>query len=423
MKKPKKLFYGWWMAIVIAIMSFTYGAAPFAIILKNLMEQLHTGRGDISLGPSIATIAGGVAGIIAGRLLYRYRPRTFMLWGTVVAGVCALLLSLTTSLWYFYVLSFVSGVAGGFSSAIPTFTLLSKWFTRKWGTACGITQMGGSIGSMALSPLVAMIAENFGWQATYIFYGALTLAVSVPLILFVLKDTPQSLGLLPDGATPEEADATTKAPEQRATSNAGLLAYLKRPAMWLMCLGFAFLGLGWSAVVTHEVSFITDMKVSTTLAASAFGFTVGISAIASLASGWLSDRLSSRYVTIMFVILAIAGLLVLLQADTMPKVWLFVVLFGLGVGAAGTLLPIVTRDIFGAADFSALFGVTNVLFVVGYALGMPLAGFIFDATGSYHSVFLLLIGIYLLAILTLYFAYGLTPRPFTTAAAKAKLSK
>jgi hypothetical protein len=39
MKKDNKLFYGWWMAIVIAILFFTGGAAPFAIVLKQLMEH------------------------------------------------------------------------------------------------------------------------------------------------------------------------------------------------------------------------------------------------------------------------------------------------------------------------------------------------------------------------------------------------
>jgi MFS family permease len=91
--------------------------------------------------------------------------------------------------------------------------------------------------------------------------------------------------------------------------------------------------------------------------------------------------------------------------------WLFVVLFGLGIGASGTLLPIVTRDIFGTANFSALFGFTNVLFVAGFAIGAPLAGFVFDATGSYHIVFVIVTAIYIGAILAIYFAFGAKPKP------------
>ena len=104
-------------------------------------------------------------------------------------------------------------------------------------------------------------------------------------------------------------------------------------------------------------------------------------------------------------------MLILIRADTMSKIWLFVVVYGLGIGASGTLLPIVTRDIFGTANFSALFGFTNVLYVTGYAIGVPLAGFMFDATRSYHSVFAIVTAIYAAAILAIYFAFGAKPKP------------
>jgi len=53
-----------------------------------------------------------------------------------------------------------------------------------------------------------------------------------------------------------------------ATNKTNLLAYLKSPPLWLMGL-FAIMSIGSSAVTTHEVSFITDMKVSETIAALA----------------------------------------------------------------------------------------------------------------------------------------------------------
>ena len=223
---------------------------------------------------------------------------------------------------------------------------------------------GGSVGSMVIQPLVGIIDQNFGWRATYLFAGSLVLAINVPLILFVLKDSPESMGLLPDGDKPKEIGGHIRRQNSYATAlesntaakNTGLLSYLKRPALWLMGIGFAFIAIGYNAVTTQEVSFITDMKVSATVAASALGITLGIGAISSLASGWLADRLISRYVAILFFLLAMAGMLILIQADTMSQIWLFVVIFGLGIGALGTLLPIVTRDIFGAANFSAFFG-------------------------------------------------------------------
>jgi sugar phosphate permease len=160
MDKGKKLFYGWWVVIAITFVFFTAGAAPFAIVLKQLLEQFHTGRGEVSLSQSIMMISIGVTGIFVGRLMQRYRPRTFILWGTIVTGVTYLLLSLTNSLWFLYVFYLIIGFAAGLSNAIAYATLLSKWFARNWGTAVGIIMAGGSVGVMVIQPLVGIAASR-----------------------------------------------------------------------------------------------------------------------------------------------------------------------------------------------------------------------------------------------------------------------
>jgi predicted MFS family arabinose efflux permease len=187
--------------------------------------------------------------------------------------------------------------------------------------------------------------------------------------------------------------------------------YLKNPSLWLMGISFAFVSIGSSAITTQEVSFLTDMHVSDTIAATARGLTLGIGAIAALSSGWLADRLISRYVTILFFFLSMVGMLILIPAVSMSQIWPFVIIYGLGIGAGGTLLPIVTRDIFGARDFSAMFGFVIVLLSAGNSIGAPLAGYMYDATGSYHSVFIIITAVYIAAIVFIYFAFGVNPKP------------
>jgi sugar phosphate permease len=428
MRKSNKVFYGWWIVLVITILFFIGGAAPFAVVLKQLMAQFHTGRGEVSLSQSITSIAGGITGIFVGRILHRHSPKKFMLWGTIISGLCTLLLSLAHSLLFLYLFFLIGGVAGAFSNAIAMFTILSRWFTRKWGTAIGIAMTGGGIGSIIIQPLVGIIAQNYGWQATYLFAGSLVLAVNVPLILFVLKDRPESMGLLPDGDKPGETAGLLNGkivvqPSAKLTNtdrNNPLFIYLKNPSLWLMGISFAFVAIGSSAVTTQEVSFLTDMHVSDTVAATARGITLGIGAISALASGWLADRLISRYVTILFFFLSMLGMLILIPAVSMSQIWPFVIIYGLGIGAGGTVLPIVTRDIFGAGDFSAMFGFVIVLLAVGNSVGAPLAGFMYDATGSYHRVFVIITAIYIVAMIGIYFSFGANPKPLVRPAKSKK---
>jgi len=385
--------------------------------LKHLMIEFNSGRGPVSLSPSIGVISGGIIGLYIGKLLINHSPKKFMLWGNVISGVCLLLIGLTHELWQVYVLYFFNGVTMAGAGALTMFTLLSKWFSKKFGTATGIVMAGGAIGSLIMTPIVGIIVENVGWRATYFFAGGAIFAISIPLILFIVKDSPDRIGLNIDG---DRDDANSNEINKNKTSDdfslkenkPDLSVYLKRPALWAIGLGFAFIAIGDAAVTAHQVSFITDMKIRETVAASALGFTLGISAISRLGSGWLADWISSRYIMIIFLAIEITGMFLLMHADTIADIWLFVVVYGLGVGASTTLLPLVLRDIFGSTAFSVLFAVLDVFYKAGFTLGVPFAGFVFDATGSYRLVFTIVIVLYILAAVITYFTFGINPRPF-----------
>jgi MFS family permease len=164
-----------------------------------------------------------------------------------------------------------------------------------------------------------------------------------------------------------------------------------------------------SAVISHEVSFLTDIGISAVLAASALGFTSGMSGIGRWGSGWLADKISPRYVIILLLGIEIIGILILLQTRTIAMVWLFAAIWGTASGSFFNILPLIIRDIFPSSAFNTVFGFVNSLIILTMAFGAPLAGFIFDATGSYHWLFILTIVFYIVAIIATYFTYGIRP--------------
>jgi predicted MFS family arabinose efflux permease len=85
-----------------------------------------------------------------------------------------------------------------------------------------------------------------------------------------------------------------------AAKHTKMLSYFKSPAVWFIGISFIFVSIGSSAVITHEVLFITDMKESLNIAVWTCGITLGVGAISALASDRLADRLISRYVAILY---------------------------------------------------------------------------------------------------------------------------
>lgn len=414
MSRNNGAFYGWRIVFAIFFVWFGYAASPFAVILKQLMVEFHCGRGEVCLIPAISSITGGVSAFLVSRLLHRRSPRKFMFVGLVGSGLVQLLCGLAVNLWHLYVMYFCFGIFFGASGAVTAMSLLSRWFIRKRGLAVGLALSGFSFGSVVVVPLVGFVAHACGWRATCVLAGLLILGIGVPLMWFVVKDSPHEMGLLPDGDEGgEEQDSIASqpadSPSHRYRTHAGLTTCLTQLPLWLIGLSFPLAVTGTVAITQHMFSFVTDIGIPATVAASAFGLTMGVGGAGGFIAGWMTDRVSTRYVSILALFMSIAGVLLLMQVRSIASLWLFVVVFGLASGVPAVLLPLVIGDIFGSAGLSVIFGFLNVPFTFGFALGPPLAGFVFDATGSYSRVFLVVIALYILAAIGIYFAYGRRP--------------
>ncbi len=415
MVKNRKIFYGWWIVAAGFGTWFTGAAGPFSIVLKQLMVEFNSGRGTVSILPAIFSIAGGAGAFIASRLLKYYPPRLFLLWGSVVGGTLLLVCSVTNSLWQMFVLYLIIGsLLSGAAGAVTLIFLISKWFDKKRGLAIGIASAGMAIGILILTPIVGAISANFGWRPTYLFAGALVLIVNVPLIAVVMKNSPEEMGLLPDGAEASASSSADFAVNSRRNSTGmpmPLSIYLKRPATWLIIASFLLIPMSVSAISQHQVSFITDMGISPIIAATAMGFTGGIGGLSVFGSGWLCDKIRIKHVMPIFMAITLISIVILIKMNSIPMLWLFVLFFGLGGSASSVVFPLVINDVVGPEGFISVFGFANIAFCLGFALGPPLAGYIFDMTGSYFTVFIIAGVLNILAIAMIYTAYAIKQKP------------
>ncbi|MFH1141615.1 MAG: MFS transporter [Chloroflexota bacterium] len=415
-----RLFYGWWITAAALGITFALsgvGFYSFSVLLKPLMNEFGWSRGAASVAQSIYLLMAAATGLLVGKLVQQYGVKKVVLLGAVIGGVCCLLLSLTRSIWYFYTLYFFFGIGlGGGAGLVPVAAVMMNWFNRRRGTAIGIATVGIALGCMVLVPLIGFVAENFGWRLAYVFMGLVVLAIDIPLAL-VLRTKPEEMGLLPDGDQPSEIreHVVAKSSGARTVESSstlerrGLAEQFRSLPLWLLCLGFVLAQIGEMSIVLHEVAFITDMGISVTIAATALGFTGGIGGVGKVVFGWLTDRISTRYVTMLCFGLQLLGLLILMQTHSIVMVWLFVVIFGFAMGGMPTLLPLAVRDLLGMANFGVMYGFVHFV-VVGLATaGPPFAGFMYDATGSYSIAFVTFAVTYAISIVAIYFAWGLEP--------------
>jgi sugar phosphate permease len=418
-RKPR-VFYGWWIVIaslgLMLVMAGT-GFYSFGVIFKPLMSDFGWSRGVVSLAQSVYMLTAAVSGLFVGKLLERYSVRRVVFLGALLGGSCWFLLSLTQSLWQFYTLHFFLGVGFGGAGLVPVAVLISNWFNKRRGMAMGVATVGIALGAMIIVPIVNVVLGSFGWRAAYIFMGSVVFAIDIPLALLVLKTSPEEMGMFPDGDESSGAFESAVLESQVTVASAvnqdqrRLPIWLRSLPLWLLSAGFTLAQIGEMSILIHEVPFITDMGISAGTAAVALGSTGGMGGLGKIVFGWLTDRISTRYVTLLCFLLQLVGLLILMRTNSMTMVWLFVVIFGFAMGGMPTLLPLAIGDLFARVSFGVIYGFVHFI-VIGFSiLGPPLAGFTFDLTGSYSTVFMIFVATYIVSVITVYFAWGPGPRP------------
>jgi sugar phosphate permease len=414
----KKIFYGIWVIAGCFVLLFLFAGAgfySFSIFIKPLEEQFGWSRGAISLTMSIYMILHGLVGPLVGHLTQTYGPKRIMTIFALGTGICFILVSLTPSLWYFYLIYAFLAIANSGIGFIPVSSLLAKWFIRRRGTAIGSAMVGISMGGLVLSPIIGQITYHFGWRISYVFLGLLVWLLAIPMTLFVIKGSPAEMGLMPDGdetRVPDNPNHHTEKVNHFSTAEDGWPvreAFRTRSFFWIMAT-FFLAPLAQMGVLQHQVPLIVDTGISEASAAIALGLTAGMGGLGKLSFGRVSEILPFRYTAMICFGLQALGVLVLLNAHSMAMVWLYVVIFGFSMGGVIVLLPLVVGHFFGLAAFGVIMGAVTLVQSLGNSSGTVISGLIYDYLGSYHYALLAYVGIYLLSIITIFMAGK--PKPF-----------
>jgi len=362
------------------------------------------GRGEIMLAFSLYLMVQGAFAPFIGRIIYLFDVRKVIAIGGLVAGVGFALLIWVNSLWYFYLCYIIIGIGMTAMGHVPASTIVSNWFEKYRGTAIGIMSTGIGAGGFVLAPLVGgYLIPTFGWQYSYLALGVITVAVIVPLALFVIREKPADLGLYPDNRqVSEEATAAEVLPS--STSGLTLRMALATSGFWLMSISYMAGGFSSVGITQNQAPYLEDIGYPVAIAATALGG-IGLgSLIGKFVFGWLCDRMPAKYVNTIALSLQAAGIIVLLGIEPgtpVAVVWLYVALTGLGAGGWLPTMSMLVSTNFGLAAYGVIFGVVNVAQSAGVALGPLVAGLMYDGMGTYHWAFILLLALYAVSIPTI----------------------
>lgn len=404
----RSVFYGWYIVAACFLLCMLFagsGFYSFSIFIQPVESEFGWSRGAVSLTMSIYLIVGGLMGPVVGRLIGRFGPKRVMYACAAGAGACFILVSQTFSLWYFYLLyallaAMVSGIG-----VVPVSNLMANWFVRRRGTATGIALVGISAGGLVMAPLVGMITVHFGWKASFVVIGMAVWLFAIPIVHFIIKDSPAKMGLLPDGdkqginATPAAQPDTAAAPDHQAAE------VIRTRAFWFIVTAFFLTACAQMGILQHMVPMLMDIKGTTqTTAATALGLAAGIGGVGKLFFGRLSDSWPFRYVVLLCFGLQALAVLMLLHVDAAGMMWVYTVVFGFSMGGVIVLIPLAVGHFWGLMSFGVLLGALWLANSLGGALGTYANGLSYDYIGNYRFILYFFIAAYVFSIICFFLA-------------------
>jgi MFS family permease len=416
-----KLFYGWWVllsAATVLMTAFSMASYALPVFYPELVRAFHWPRASVALGGSLKTLLIGLVAPLNGWFIDRKGVKAILLAGIVTVGISYAMLSGIHSTWQYLVVCFFLGVGGSWIHHLPTQLLAANWFVKKRGMAIGLLTGFGGFGDTLVPLLCVVLIERSGWRETLLILPLL-LIVPFLAVAFLVRNSPQEIGLHPDGSVESLPTTSTASSHAAHSAPTGFVAEtasarsvsesanFRSAAFWMLAALLLLTGWAMFSVWQHIPLFLRDGGYN----ASLFSLFLFSSTLSRFVSGPLSDRITADYTTLLNLLLIALALLALLFTRSTAMIYFSMIFFGFGYGGSITCRPLIVFEHFGGKGVGRLYGVATALFTTGAFFGPAVAGRIYDRTKSYHLAFLLALAFIILSMILLLLLRRTAERP------------
>ena len=358
--------------------------ASFGVFQIPIQDEFGWPRSEFSLAIAIQNLAWGFGATFFGAFAEKIGDKKAIILGSILY---ALGLVLTTGAnsplaIQFYEILVGFGIAGtGFGVILAVVGRASAPEHRAMSLA--IATASGSAGQIVGPTVAIILLETMTWQTVFLIFAASILSVIL---------------LLPFMRYPERASKD----EIEETLSEVLMIAFKDPTYMMIFVGFFSCGYQLAFITAHFPALVTEMSapidptgwcgdlgIETTAALGGMAISVigAANILGTLLAGWAGKRYGKKWLlsgiyagrsiaAIWFILTPITANTVLIFSFSMGFLWLATVPLTSGLVA----------HIYGLKYMATLYGIVFFSHQLGSFVGVYLGGVLYDAYGSYTTV-------------------------------------
>ncbi len=385
--------HGWW-AIAVCFSTSTallgFSTYTFSLFGNELAEEFQWSRTQINASLSFSAI-GALFGPFLGGIIDRRGPR-------VVVGVCVALTALSfllrplmSELWHWDALSFLQ-YAGFSATMTPVGRIVGLWFPNRRGMVMGIAMTGNNFGGVVMPGIVGALIAISGWQAGYYLQGGVTALVAIGALIALREPNSKDI-TNPDSAG--EVDSSRLA-------GMSMHQAVRSPILYMLLYIFLVGATPFATLLPQLISHFINEGIESSTATTALSLVALGGMGGKIAFGIIAERITARYAMMISFAGLSASLLLSVNPNISGIIWICSPMWGLCMGAFGTLINMIVQDYFGLKSFASIMGVAGYGTALSFAIGPIVTGISMDELGNYDPIFygtvaLLLMGIVALA--------------------------
>ncbi len=392
--------------------AFVVGAIAYAplycypFLAPQFETTFHASRELGQMPWTMFLLVSALSSPLLGRAYDLVSDRILLLIGSLLIAVGWAVVSAATDV-TFLVAAYGVFLALGLQMVfVGVSTAIARRYPGAAGLALGIAYAGPGIGVAVALPFAATAIPDLGWRNVAVGFAILSVA-ALPFVLLMTtgpavvvpaaEDTspapPRPVAhpsALHETSGPGVVAAAAEPPPPGSRASMEALRRTLRTRRFLILL-FGAVAIGAIDEGTFQMSprHAVQQGIDPGFAAAMLSLQCYAYVAGQVVGGGLSDRHGRRFVGLLCMAMVAVGATCVFGAtgSTLALAVAGNALYGFGIGATIAIRSATFSDVFGGANFGAIFGVIAIAYPAGGIVVMNAGGVLFDRLGSYWPVY------------------------------------